>query len=170
MGREVAPDHPGGSVGLRSQDDLGSQPVCLSSTSVCLQVFYSSTLLCLALPSFHISRMVRSATFYNTIQNTEHQWDSPEGTALQKRHKPETLHLCFPPSPACSLRGKRESSARGWVCSVHSTVTSSLDGHWTPGSGEKCWQEERLGCLASDSSLPKSIVWLSGFHGSSLRV
>lgn len=93
-----------------------------------------------------------------------------EGTALQKRHKPETLHLCFPPSPACSLRGKRESSAWGRVCSVHSTVTSSLDGHWTPGSGEKCWQEERLGCLASDSSLRKSIVWLSGFHDSSLRV
>lgn len=135
----------------RSQDDLGPQPVCLSSASVFLQAFYSLKLLCLALPSFHISGMVRSALFYNTRQNTEHQWDSPErGDSPSERPKPGTLHLCFPPAPACSLGGKREPLGQGRVCSVHSTVTSSLEGHWTPGSGE-----ERLVRLTSYSFLRK---------------
>lgn len=93
-----------------------------------------------------------------------------EGTALQKRHKPETLHLCFPPSPVCSLRGKRESSAWGQVCSVHFTVTSSLMVTGLRAQERSAGRRRGLAALPVVSSLRKSIVWLSGFHDSSLRV
>lgn len=99
------------------------------------------SLLCPELPSFYASRMI-SLLFLHHRQTR-----SPNATALHEGCKPETVDLCFPPSPPCSLRGKRES-----LGSVHSAICSNPDWSLDSGSGRGVLAGEMLGCLPSSSS------------------
>lgn len=93
-----------------------------------------------------------SVCYYNTGKTR-----SPNVTALHEGCKTETVHLCFPPSLACSLRGKRQA-----LGSVHSAISSNPDWSLDLVSGRGVLVEEMLGCLPSYSSgfwvLPVSVT------------
>lgn len=129
--RQIA---PWGLVGhLRSLDDLFSEPICLFSTSVFCKPSIPSN--CYA---WHCLLSTSAEWLVCPLLQHKAKHGAP-GRQPYMRRKPETVHLCFPPSPACSLRGKREPLGLGTECAL-STMPSPeppmATGLWAQFSSE----------------------------------
>ena len=141
---QVTPQGLGGR--LRSQDDYSRSPFVFFPLEFLQALVGSLRRPRLALLSFQLSRMVRSAPFRNTR--------SHDGTASGRdvSQRPST---CFPPSP--SLRSGRGEALAGLgtgACSVHRMSPAAFHEHLAPGSGRGVLvaRDARLPCQFQFSS------------------